>query len=693
MLLTEYTIWLGLVCLAIAFGCSWWLYKSNPLNIEGKFKPYIIGLIHVLRFSSVFIISLLLLGPLLKLVTQNIEKPVLIYAIDNSQSLTIAHDSAALTTKLQTHINQLSAQLKSNYTIVPYLVGSNTQTGNNINFTSKKTNLSNLFDVVKNSYDAKQIGGIILATDGIYTDGENPVNAAQQLNAPIYAIALGDTNQRKDVLVKQVRTNQLVFAGNTFPAEVDVAAFGVKNETSLLSITQNGKKVFEKPVTINGNYFNTQTIQLTAEKSGTMHLVVQLSAVKGEATLTNNRFDVFVQIIENKQKIALVGYTPHPDLSAWQSILKQNENYSVNTFIISQQQTPVELEKYSLVIFNQLPGINGEGLNLIKQCKEKGISQFYIVGAQTNIPYFINAQTDLQILGNKGIANEVLPVLNSSFSLFNMSADEQQHITRFPPLLSQFGNYKINSAAEILFTQQIGYVKTAYPLLFFTKDATAQSGFFCAEGFWKWRMYDKAISNMQTTTTIVNGIVQYLAGKKNQSRFRVNNKKIYAEDEPVEFDAELYNQSYQLTNGPEVNMLITNQAGKQFNYTFSKAALAYKLTIDAMPAGKYLFTATVNGGAQKISGRFIVKQTQAEFIQTTANHQMLNQLATQSGGSLVYLNAIDGLANTIEKNPQNKPVIYTTNELKKWIDLKWLFWLLLAFLSIEWFIRKWNGVI
>ena len=299
MLLTEYTIWLGLACLAIAFGCAWWLYKNNPLNIEGKLKTYIIGLLHLLRFCSVFVISFLLLGPLLKLITQNTEKPVLIYAIDNSQSITIAHDSAALAATLQKHISQLSTQLKNNYTIVPYIVANNTQQSNSINFIGKKTNLSNLFDVVKNSYDAKQIGGIIIATDGIYTDGENPVNAAQQVNAPVYAIALGDTTQRKDILVKQVRTNQLVFAGNSFPVEVDIAAFGVKNEISLLSITQNGKKVFEKPVTFEGNYFNTQTIQLTAEKSGTMHLIVQLSPIKNEATLTNNRFDVFVQIINN----------------------------------------------------------------------------------------------------------------------------------------------------------------------------------------------------------------------------------------------------------------------------------------------------------------------------------------------------------------------------------------------------------
>ena len=65
----------------------------------------------------------------------------------------------------------------------------------------------------------------------------------------------------------------------------------------------------------------------------------------------------------------------------------------------------------------------------------------------------------------------------------------------------------------------------------------------------------------------------------------------------------------------------------------------------------------------------------------------------QSGGQLFYKNQLDALEKAIDQNENIKPVIYKQNEVKELLNLKWIFFVILGLLSLEWFIRKWNGFI
>jgi hypothetical protein len=695
VLLTEYPFWLSLICLILALAGSWFLYSNNPLKLDGKWKKQLVWLLHLLRFCALFILSFLLLGPLLNLLSTQTQKPVIVYAIDNSQSILLAHDSTNLKTVFAKHLETLQEELGNTYQVVPYLVGSNATSGAAPDFSDKETHLSNLFSTLKDKYDNSNLGAIILATDGLYNKGENPLQAIKQGKTPIYPIALGDTVQHKDVLVKNVRTNSIVFKGNTFPMQIDVAAYASSGESTLLQITRNGVVLYKQLLALSANYFTTVNANLTATESGTQHYVVSLTVLKNEVSIANNVKDVFVQVVDGKQKIALLGYTPHPDIGAIQNALQQNENYAVQSLLLSQGETINNAEQYNLIILHQLPGINGEGVNLIKQFKEKNIPLLYVLGAQSNLSYLNQLEPILQISGSRGAVNDALPLFQSSFSLFTLTADEQEHIKKFPPLTSPFGNYRVTGEIETLFKQQIGYVKTDYPLLFFSKGGNGRSGFLCGEGFWKWRLYDMPLSNQVTSSNILNSSVQYLTSKKDQNKLRVSGKKVFDENEEITFDAELYNESYQLVNTPELNMLISNTAGKDYRFSFTKTAQSYSLNTGILPAGVYQYAASCFMGTaeRKVTGQFIVKPLQAEFMQTTANHQLLNQLANESGGAMFYLNNLAGVQKAIKQNPKIKPVIYQNNELKSWIDLKWLFALILLFISLEWFVRKWNGSI
>ena len=109
-----------------------------------------------------------------------------------------------------------------------------------------------------------------------------------------------------------------------------------------------------------------------------------------------------------------------------------------------------------------------------------------------------------------------------------------------------------------------------------------------------------------------------------------------------------------------------------------------------MPFGEYKYEAKVkvNGELFVKSGVIIVKEIVSEKINTVANHQLLYSIAKRTGGKLVFRADMQKLENEILKNELIKPITYSQNNTTLLIDLKWLFWIILFFLSVEWYFRK-----
>jgi hypothetical protein len=52
---------------------------------------------------------------------------------------------------------------------------------------------------------------------------------------------------------------------------------------------------------------------------------------------------------------------------------------------------------------------------------------------------------------------------------------------------------------------------------------------------------------------------------------------------------------------------------------------------------------------------------------------------------------MQSLGQSLLANENLKSVIIEENKLEDLIKFKWLFWLLLSLLSLEWFVRRWAG--
>jgi len=193
---------------------------------------------------------------------------------------------------------------------------------------------------------------------------------------------------------------------------------------------------------------------------------------------------------------------------------------------------------------------------------------------------------------------------------------------------------------------------------------------------------------------IIDKSIVYTSTKDDKRKFRVNSSdNIYQENDEVRIVGELYNSNYELINDPEAYLTITNEAGEEFSYTFSKSNNGYALNAGVFVPGRYSYIAsTTHAGEQyEDTGKFSVRRIEVEKSNLQANHNVLHALAAKSSGKVFYPDQINLLQEELLGNDQMKPILYQNVVNRSILDLKWLLGLLLLSLVLEWFLRRYFG--
>jgi len=649
------------------------------------------------RFLTVSLLSLLLLSPLLKSLITDVKKPVIVIAQDQSESVR-ANMSEEDVLQYKQSVEQLESALSGEYELKQYSFGNEVREGIDFKFEDKVSNISEVLKSMYDLYSNQNLGAVILATDGIYNEGSNPIYASTKLAAPIYTVALGDTTPQRDLVLKRVFHNKIAYLGDKFSIQIDVAAQNCLGGTTTLNISKVSggapKRLQSIPISINRNdFFATHEVILDADQSGVQRYRISLTKTGEEVTIANNSKDIFVDVLDARQKILILANSPHPDLTAIKQSISSNKNYEIELAYI--HQTGLDVGQFDFVILHQLPSKSNDAAAVLLQLYEKKIPRLYILGTQSDYGKISKIQPLIDIQANGSSTNDVQAKVATNFNLFNVPEELVTELPKFAPLLAPFGEFKENANTQVLLYQRIGKIDTKYPLLLFGEQNDIKMGVLCAEGIWKWRLFNYLQNeNHDVFDELLSKSVQYLSLKEDKRKFRVSlPKNIFNENESIVLDAELYNQSYELINDPDVSLVITDGEGKKFNYTFNKKPKGYTLDAGYFPAGNYTFLATVmNSGKQlTYNGQFSVQPIQLEVYETTADHRLLNLLSEKQGGAMVAPSNIASLAGMIKNKGTVKPVVYQTTKTRSVINIKWIFFLLMGLLTAEWFMRRYFG--
>ena len=677
-------------CLALGILYAWLLYRGNK-NLDKKLQYALTAA----RIFAVTAIAWLLFAPLIKTLNYTLDKPVIIIGQDNSLSVGQIGPAGFNQKLYEQNLKALQDKLSDKYEVKTYNFGDSVSNGFDFKNQGKLTDASAFFQKIRDEYTNRNVGAVVLATDGIFNHGGNPLYNINQINAPVYSIALGDSVPKRDVLISNVNYNDIVYLDDDFTVEVQVQAFQSDKENTALTISKNGAKVGQQNITISGNSFlKTIPVKLHANKIGVQKYSVQLGTVPNEITTKNNSQTFYVEVIDGRQKVLLAAAAPHPDLGVLREAITLNKHYEAK-LALADELNAIDPSKFDLIVLYQLPDVQNLSASFLQRVKSLKKPVWYILGAQSNVNAFNQLQNQVNLSSANGSIQEVYPDLANNFTSFNLSEEDKKQVSTFDPLLMPFGRLTLNASASIIFNQRIGKVSTQQPLLFFTSENGLKAGYLMGEGLWRWKL---SVAENETEQSSLNNLianmVQYLSVKDDKRRFKVfASKSAFDENENIQFNATLYNESYQPVNQPEVSLQVKSDAGKIFNYVFSKTENAYQLDAGPMPAGNYSYLANTSLGGQKFSagGSFYVNALIAEYQQTTANHQLLNTISKQSNGKLFMPADLLKIADEILKNENIKTISYEDRKYDDLINFKWLFAFIVALLSIEWFLRKRNG--
>ena len=690
-IILEYSYWWIIVIIAIAFLFSYFLYKKD--DSFSDIKKYVLITLKTLRFTLVFVLLFFLLKPLLKNTDKTIEKPIIAFLQDNSSSLNQTKDSVFLKTKYKQQIKKLSEELGNNYEFVFYNFSEDIEKTDSINFTGQETNIENAINKIDKLYSNRNIGAVILASDGIYNKGANPIYSNYSLNAPIYSIGIGDSIQKKDIVINDLIFNKTVFLGNSFPVIVNISAKKLQNNKTKIKILSDGKIIEEKEVNINNANFEAKfNFKISADEKGIKRFSVIIDSLTNETNIENNRKDFIVEVIDSKKQVLIVANSPHPDISAIRKALESTLLYDVEYFKIDNKID--ELKKYDLVILHQIPSKKNSASDLLTKIDNFNIPILSIIGAQSDIKKYNKQNTGITIKTQINSFEETSPKLNSDFSYFTINEDDNEFYDNLPPLISNFANYKLNGKNEVFLFQKIKNIETQKPLIVFTENAGKKHGLITGEGIWRWRLTDYYTNNsFDNFDNLIKKTVQYLSANIKNEAFIVEHKVEYNTSEKIIISAKLYNKSYEAVNTPEIKLSIKNKDGKLYNYIFEKYYDGYRMNLGELPEGDYFLKAETELAGERYTktSNFSVVKTNIESLNTVANFNLLKQISNKYNGAFFNIKEIEKLKNVIKNNKDITSVSHTQDYLSDIINNIWFFILLILLASAEWIIRKYSG--
>lgn len=646
-----------------------------------------------LRAVLAFFLSVLLLGPIVKQISNLYEKPAFIILRDNSSSIREATDSTTRRT-LEREIGE-TAELLTQRGYDPEVHTLSGDDDSRSDYSAPASDINGALKRIANRYEGKNVAGVILVSDGIYNAGLSPLYS--NYNFPVYTVGIGDTTMRADIALKNIAYNKIAYQGNKFPLKAEVQVKNIASGGITATLLKRGKVIERQTKKFSPGELLTFDFQPEADEQGIQKYDIQIQTRPEEHNTKNNRASVFVEVVEGRKKILCVAASPHPDIKALREVITKNSNYEFILHIPDvnpQQASALTPDKIDLVIFHQTPDLRGKNSTLFQTFMKSKTAVLIIMGHQTDLRQLARLDLPVQFESIPREFDEVTPVVNPALTNFSISAEASSAFSEFPPVSVPFGKMKIAAGASTVLFQRVGSIATDKPLLVLAQENEKKLGVMLGEGLWRWRLNEfDHTENTLLFDEVFGKLIQYLSTTEEKRKFRSYPvRQEFSETEPVVFESQVYNDIFEPVYGNNVEINISKDGGERstYNYVISPGNTRYQ--IGGLKEGVYRYRSStvLNGKTEEVRGEFAVVERQAELQNLTADFDLLRKLSDHTGGHFYPASDIGQLRSYLQR-AEASSVIHTEETYDSLINLKWVFWLLVAFAATEWGLRKFFG--
>ena len=638
-----------------------------------------------LRFVTIFSVLLLLINPVFRTETFSLIKPKLPILIDNSESISELNQTV--------NVSDFIKSLKSNkdlnkkFELSFYTFGNEFKINDSLTFNEKNTNISEAL-LLTNQLFKDEVAPTILITDGNQTLGNNYEFSSINFKNIIYPVVIGDSAKYLDLKIEQLNTNRYAFLKNNFPVEIILVYQGSKNITSQFEVKKGTTTVYKETIEFTKND-KTKILKFTlpASSVGFEKYTAQINPITEEKNTINNSKQFVVEVIDQSTNVLIVSDIVHPDIGAIKRAIESNEQRKVTI------KKPFEalsiVNDHQLIILYQP---NRSFTNIYSEINKLNKNTLVFTGQQTDW-YFLNNIQNNYIKEVTNQSENVVGILNKNYGAFVINDID---FSDYRPLKTLFGPLEIVVPYDNLLGQSIDGFETETSLLATTELNGSRNAIFDGEGIWKWRAQSFIESKNYNEFDIFFGkVIQYLASNKRRSRLEVSYENFYYNNKSIHISAQYFDKNFVFNSNANLSILITDTDSKQsFEYPLLLNENYYEIDLSNLKAGEYVFKVSVNDEIILTkNGAFTILDFNVEQQFLNPDVTKLSRLATNTKGKDFFISDSFLLIDTLIKDDRFKQVEISKEKIEPLIEWRYLLGLIILSLSIEWFLRKYNGLI
>jgi hypothetical protein len=671
------------------------------------------GALIILRSLALVLLLFVIFEPILTLVKKKILEPVNLIFLDNSRSIKI-YDGTNRSQIIKDFVkgikdNNLSGSSEL-YTFGSNISALDYDSLQKLNFGEGSTNFSKIFSTI--SKINKNISSIVIISDGVITDGSDPLQSAIKLNIPVFTVGTGDSTTRNDVEVKNVLYNEIIYARTPTSIVASIANTGFANRIVSVSLYESNTFTEQKNISLSPDGIQNVNFSYTPKTSGEEKLSVVVSNTPGEFTFANNKKVFFINVLSNKVKVLLIAGSPSSDVSFIKNSLKTDDNLSISSI------TQVALDKFIEKNDRQKLLDSANVLFLVgfpsKETPQQLLQSVLNEIADIDKPYFITLSSGIDFLRLKTLQNElsfninnvnsdyleIQSVISASQSdnplLQNNASNSIDAWNNLPPVYQPNVDLKSKPESEVISKIKINNVPVNRPLILTRILGSKKSIAVLAKDIWRWKL-ETVPKNLDLFDRFILSSVRWLNTKEDHKQFSIKTiKKLYSVGEQVEFNAQVYDQTFSPVIDADVNVGIKSD-NKSYEVNLNSVGSGlYEGTFQTNQPGDYTFTGTVYKNNNKLgsdNGKFNIGETDIEMVNPRMNSEYLSLLSNQTGGNFFYNSNYRQLYSILKEITarSSKDKIEVSN-INLWSDELLLFVAIIIF-AFEWFFRKRWGML
>jgi uncharacterized membrane protein len=546
---------------------------------------------------------------------------------------------------------------------------------------------------------------------------------------------VGDAEGFTDVRIADLRAPEFAFRGRELKLELTVQAYGLKGKTFPLYFNRGKNLITSRSISVNADPFEQKiTFSFTPKEIGSHSFSLQIPVQSGEQITQNNQKEFKLDVQRDKIRVLTLSGSPAWNYRFLRMALKQDPLIELVSFVFLRTPTdsvdvpenqlslipfPIddifleELKNFDVVIFDDFSHrayFNPVYLDRVRDFVRDGGALAMFGGARAFDSGGYAESTLKDVLpveldgkGRYETQGTVRPLLTASGKAHPITRllpdpkGNEETWTKMPPLTTL---NQVRSARGETLLSAAGDGSGA-PLLTIGRFGKGRTLAFMSDEAWRWNFI--AVGNRETPQNhlkLIRQAVRWLAQEPSFEQVQIRPIPVSRPGEKLAIKLRVLKDDFMPTRQASVQLRVIGPEGEPSlvqttadseegeytgEYTPTREG-SYRVEAEASLAGKTL-------GRDKTS--FSILFPYGEIDDGRPKPELLKQIATASQGEFISINdwneqTLAKIAAKLESHAPSQ--IVERRQTQLWSTL-WPFYVILALLSVEWWMRRKWGLI